>query len=131
MMDDFTSKLVFSHDNSTPYYLQANGQVEAINNILKHTFQCMIGVHKRNWHLILYSDLWAYCTSVRNGTRFTLFQLVYGLEAILPIQCEIPSLKLAIEFIPETSVEEAHILNFIHLGEMGPESTMANEAHKR
>ena len=96
MMSELTTKLGFSHDNSTPYYPQSNGQVEAINKILKQMLQQMIGVHKRNWRLILYSALWTYRTSVRNVIGFTPFQLVYGLEAILPIQCEISSLKLMI-----------------------------------
>lgn len=103
MMIELTTKLGLSHDSSTPYYLQANGQVEAINKVLKCMPQRMIGVHKRNWHLILYSALWAYWTSVRNATGFTPFQLVYGLEAVLPIQYEISSLKLAIDLLPETS----------------------------
>ena len=37
---------------------------------------------------------------VRNATGFTPFQLVYGLEAVLPVQCEISSLKLAIDLLP-------------------------------
>ena len=68
-------------------------------------FQRMIGVHKRNWHLILYSALWVYQTSMKNASGFTPFQLVYGLEAILPIQCEIPSFELAIDLLPDTSEE--------------------------
>ena len=79
----------------------------------------------------MYSALWAYRTSVRNATRFTHFQLVYGLEAILPIQCEIPSLKLAIDLLPDTSKEEVRLLNLIHLYEMHCEAQLANEAHKR
>lgn len=113
MMSELTAKLGFSCDNSTLYYPQSNGQVEAINKILKR----MIGVHKRNWHLILYSALWAYRTSVRNVTKFTPFKLVYGLEAILPIQCEISSLKLTIDLLPDTSEEESCLLNLIHLYE--------------
>eukprot|EP00253_Pinus_taeda_P016712 PITA_16712 len=96
MMVELAAKLGLSHDSSIPYYPQANGQVEAINKVLKCMLQRMIGVHKRDWHLILYSALWAYWTSVRNETGFTPSQLVYGLEAILPIQCEISSLKLAV-----------------------------------
>ena len=93
--------------------------------------QRMIGVHKQNWNLILYFTLWAYQTSVRNATGFTPFQLVYGLEAILPIQYEIPSLKLAINLLPDTSKEEARLFNHIHLDEMHREAQLANEAHKR
>ena len=91
----------------------------------------MIGVHKRNWNLILYSALWVYRTSVRNATRFTPFQLVYGLEAILPIQCEIPSLKLIIDLLPRTLDDEACLFSLIHLDETCHEAQLANEAHKR
>ena len=51
MMVELATKLGLSHNSSTPYYLQANGQVEAINKVLKCMLQRMIGVHKRNWHL--------------------------------------------------------------------------------
>ena len=91
----------------------------------------MIRVRKRNFHLILYSALWAYRTSVRNTTGFTPFQLVYGLEAILPIQCEISSLKLIIDLLLDTSEEEVCLLNLIHLDETRREAQLANEVHKR
>ena len=68
---------------------------------------------------------------MRNATGFTPFQLVYGLEVILPIQCEIPSLKLTIDLLPNTSEEEACLFNLIHIDEMRPESQFSNEAHKR
>ena len=34
MMFELTEKLGLCHDNSMPYYPQANGQVEAINKVL-------------------------------------------------------------------------------------------------
>ena len=68
---------------------------------------------------------------MRNTTRFTPFQLVYGLKAILPIQCEISSLKLAIDLLSDTSEEEARLLNLSHLDETRREAQFANEAHKR
>ena len=114
-MVELAAKLGLSHDSSTLYYLQANRQVEAINEVLKCMLQRMIGVHKQNWNLILYSALWAYQTSLRNATIFTPFQLVYGLESILPVQCEILSLKLAVDLLPGTLEEEAHLLELIQL----------------
>eukprot|EP00253_Pinus_taeda_P020961 PITA_20961 len=131
MMVELIAKLGLSHNSSAPYYSHANGQVEAINKVLKHMLQRMIGVHKRNWHLILYLALWAYRISLRNATRFTPFQLVYGLEAVLPIQCEISSLKLAIDLLPKTSEEEARFLELIHLDETHHDATLAKKAHKK
>jgi hypothetical protein len=106
MMSKLTEKLGLRHENSTPYYPQSNGQVEAINKILITMLRRMIGIHKTSWHTMLFSALWAYQTSVKSSTRFTPFHLVYGLESILSIECEIPSLKLAVKLLPNTSTEE-------------------------
>jgi transposase InsO family protein len=100
MMTELATLLHFDQEHSSPYYPQANGQVESINKVLKMMLQWMVGKHKSNWHLMLFSTLWAYRTSAKTATGFTPFQLVYGLEAVLPIECEIPSLKLAIETSP-------------------------------
>ena len=77
----------------------------------------IVGVHKSNWNLMLFSTLWAYHTSMKDATTFTPFQLVYGLEATLPIECEIPSLKLAIELLPSTTLVEECLLYLEHLDE--------------
>eukprot|EP00253_Pinus_taeda_P013054 PITA_13054 len=63
MMVELAAKLGLSHNNSTPYYPQANEQVEAINKVLKCMLKRKIGVHKQDWHLIVYSALWAYRTT--------------------------------------------------------------------
>jgi hypothetical protein len=70
----------------------------------------MIGIHKKSWHTMLFSTLWAYRTSVKSTTGFTPFRLVYGVEVILPIECEIPSLKLVVELLPNTFAEEERLL---------------------
>jgi hypothetical protein len=117
MMSELTEKLGLRHDNSTPYYPQVNVQVEVINKVLITTLRRMIGIHKTSWHTMLFSALWAYRASVKSATEFTPFRLVYGVEAILPIECEIPSLKLAIELLPNTSAEEERLLYLMRLYE--------------
>ena len=67
MMFELAAKLGLSHDSSTLYYLQAKGQVEPINKVLKRMMQRIIGVLKRSCHLILYSAVWPYRTSVRSN----------------------------------------------------------------
>jgi hypothetical protein len=91
--------------------------VEAINKSLKTILQWMINSAKSNWHLMLYSTLWAYRTSVKTATSFSPFQLVYGLEAVFPIECQIPSLKLAVELLPDTTPLEEHLLYLEQLDE--------------
>jgi hypothetical protein len=68
--------------------------------------QHMVGKYKSNWDMQFFSALWAYRTSTKTATDFTPFQLVYLLEVVLPIECEIPSLKLAVELLLDTSPEE-------------------------
>jgi hypothetical protein len=106
MMSESHAKLGFFHENSYPYYPQENGQVEAIDKVLKTMIQCMVGENKTSWQLQLFSALWAYHTSVKTANGFTPFQLVYGIEVVLPIDYEIPSLKLKVELMPHTSTEE-------------------------
>ena len=64
-------------------------------------------------------------------TGFTPFQLVYGLEVVLPIQCQIPSLKLAVELLPNTSIEEERFLYLTNLEETRRDVALVNEAHKK
>jgi len=94
MMTELTDQLGLHHDSSMPYYPQANGLVEAINKVLIIMIRRIIGIHRSNWHNMLFSALWAYRTTVKTSTGFTPFQLVYGLETMLPIECEIPSFPL-------------------------------------
>jgi hypothetical protein len=57
MMSELTSNLGLRQENSSPYYPQANGQVEAMNKSLKTILQRTINSSKSNWHLMLYSDI--------------------------------------------------------------------------
>jgi hypothetical protein len=110
MMCELTDKLGLWHENSTPYYPQANDQVEEINKIFITMLCWIIGIHKTTWHMMFFSALWAYRMSVKFATGFTPFQLVNDIEVVLPIECEIPSLKLAFELLPNTFAEEERLL---------------------
>jgi hypothetical protein len=102
-MVELASKLGFRHGNSSPYYPQANGQVEAVNKSLNAILQKTVSRSNSNWYIMLYPALWAYRTSVKTATEFSPFQLVHSVESILPVECEIPSLKLEVELLPDTS----------------------------
>jgi hypothetical protein len=42
------------HGHSSPYYPQANGQLEAVNKSLKTILQKIVSQHKSGWHIMLY-----------------------------------------------------------------------------
>jgi hypothetical protein len=91
----------------------------------------MIGIHKTNWHTMLFSALWAYQTYVKSAMGFTPFHLVYGIESIFPIECEIPSLKLVVEILPNTSIKEECLLYLMQLDETRHDVALVIEIQKK
>jgi hypothetical protein len=81
--------------------------------------------------MMLFSALWVYQTSVKSATRFTPFQLVYGIEVILPIEGEVPSLELVIELQTNTSAEEERLLYLMQLDETHHDAALVIETHKK
>src|SRR5882757_1122295 len=111
MMEELASKLGYKQEHSSSYYPQANGQVEAVNKSLKSILQRTIAQSKTNWHIMLYPTLWAYRTTVKTTTSFSPYQLVHGVEFVLLVDCKIPSMKLAIELLLDTSPFEEHLVH--------------------
>ena len=79
---------------------------------------------------MLYPSLWAYRTNVKTATGFSPFQLVHGVEAVTPIECEISSLRIAIHVLPDPTELEEHLLHLEHLDEQRRDVLAANQAHK-
>jgi transposase InsO family protein len=73
MMVELVSKMGFKHGNSSPYYPQENGQVEAINTSLNTILKKTVSRSNSNWHIMLYPMLWAYRISVKTATGFFPF----------------------------------------------------------
>jgi len=84
------------HHNSSPYRPQMNGAVEAANKNVKKFVQKMVVTYK-DWHGMLPYALYGYRTSVCTSTGATPFSLVYGMEVVLPVEVEIPSLRVMME----------------------------------
>uniref|UniRef100_A0A2N9GZD7 Uncharacterized protein n=1 Tax=Fagus sylvatica TaxID=28930 RepID=A0A2N9GZD7_FAGSY len=81
------------HHNSAPYRPKMNGAVEAANKNVKKILSKMTETYK-DWHEHLPYALCAYRTSVRTSVGATPYSLVYGMEAVLPVEVEIPSLRI-------------------------------------
>jgi hypothetical protein len=131
MMTDLTSNIGFWKEHPSTYYPQENGQVEAVNKSLNIILQWTINFSKPNWHLMLYSALWAYRTSMNTANGFSPFQIVYGMEAVLPIDCQIPSFKLVVELLPDTSPLEERLPYLEKLDEQCHDEALSNESHKK
>ncbi|KAI5397768.1 hypothetical protein KIW84_063547 [Lathyrus oleraceus] len=73
-----------------------NGVIEAANKNIKKIIQKMVVTYK-DWHEMLSFALHGYCTCFRTSTGANPFSLVYGIEDVLPIEVEIPSLRVLME----------------------------------
>jgi hypothetical protein len=80
--------------NSSPYYVQANGQAEATNKVLIKIIKKRIKDNTRRWHEKLSKALWAHKTLRHGATKVTPFELIYGQEAVLPIKVSLQNLRI-------------------------------------
>ena len=83
----------------------------------KSILQRTIVQSKNNWHIMLYPSLWAYRTIVKTATGFSPYQLIHGVELVLSVKCKIPSLKVAIELLLDTSPLEERLVHLEQLDE--------------
>ncbi|XP_070050685.1 uncharacterized protein [Nicotiana tomentosiformis] len=87
----------FKQCNSSMYYAAASGLAEIFNKTLCNLLKKVVSKSKRDWHEIMEEALWAYRTTYRTPMQATLYSLVYGFEAVLPLERQIPSLRLTIQ----------------------------------
>ena len=56
----------------------------------------IVSKNKEDWHEKMQEANWAYRTTVRTPTQMPPYSLVFGGEAVLPIELEHPSLRVAV-----------------------------------
>lgn len=78
------------------YNAADNGLAEAFNKTLCSLLKKVVSKSEKDWHERIGEILWAYRTTYRIPTQATPYVLVYGVEAILPLECQIPSLRIVI-----------------------------------
>ncbi|XP_017982297.1 PREDICTED: uncharacterized protein LOC108663225 [Theobroma cacao] len=96
IVKEVCAKFKIKHHNSTTYRPKMNGAVEVANKNIKKIVEKITEVYK-DWNEKLPFALHAYRTSVHTSTGATLYSLVYGIEAVLPVEVEIPSLRVLME----------------------------------
>ncbi|MCO5552581.1 hypothetical protein L7F22_006094 [Adiantum nelumboides] len=116
LLTEVCEVLKISHRHSTPYYPQSNGLVEKANRIIAGIIRKMVESKPKHWDNFLDGAIWAYRTTCRDATQFTPFHLVYGQEALQPIELNIPTIKLTGR--QEQSNDEAWIDRLLNLVEL-------------
>ena len=102
MMKETCEDFKIQHHNSMPYRPKMNGTVEAANKNIKKIVHKMT-VSYKDWYEMLPFALHGYQTSMHTLTGATPLSLVYGMEAVLLFEVEVPSLRI----LAESGLEES------------------------
>ena len=85
------------YKKSAPYHPQANGKAKSTNKILGAILTKIVSDKRFDWELKLHAALWAYKVTYKTLIGTTPFNMVFGLDAILPMEFIIPTLRVAKE----------------------------------
>ncbi|MCO5599639.1 hypothetical protein L7F22_053745 [Adiantum nelumboides] len=78
----------------TPLEILSDRGPEKTNGVLCKIITKHVRDRPQDWDKHLTAALWAYRTSFKVSTQFTPYHLVYGQEALLPIEVELGSLRV-------------------------------------
>ncbi|MCO5593329.1 hypothetical protein L7F22_047339 [Adiantum nelumboides] len=93
-----TELFSIKHRKSTPYYPWYNGPTESSNKTIKTILTKIFQNEPQNWDEQLQTTLWAYRTAYKVTTGMTPFRMVYGTEAVVPLEFAVPSLNMAEQY---------------------------------
>ncbi|XP_057247537.1 uncharacterized protein LOC130589920 [Beta vulgaris subsp. vulgaris] len=97
LMKNLCEKFKFTQHRSSMYNAPANGLAEVFNKTLCSLLSKVVAKSKRDWHQRTGEALRAYRTTYKSATQLTPYSLVYAVEAVLPLELQIPSFQIAIQ----------------------------------
>ena len=95
--EEFATSMGIKLLNSSPYYVQANGQAEASNKGIIKLIKRKIDEQPRRWHTTLNEALWAYRMACHGATKVSPYHLVYGHEGVLPWELKLDSRRVTFQ----------------------------------
>ncbi|KAM1128092.1 hypothetical protein EV1_037646 [Malus domestica] len=108
---------------------QSNGQVEAINKIIKRTLKTSLDKAKGCWPEFVPQVLWSYCTSYQTSTGETSFSLAFGTETVVPVELE--QVTFGVQNYVQSENDKQLILNLDLVEEHRNQVHLRNVAYKQ
>ena len=93
-MVSFCQKYNIVLGHSTTYYTQGNGLAESSNKNLISIIKKVLNENKKSWHLHLKYAFWANQIGTKKSIGTSPFQMVYGIDVLLPINLTLRVMKL-------------------------------------
>ncbi|CAL8990397.1 unnamed protein product [Prunus brigantina] len=121
----FCTRLKINLFFASPAHPQSNGQVEAMNKIVKKLLKRQLEKAKGAWPEKLPEALWA----IRTATGETPFSMAFGSEAVVPVEIGEPSYRTE-TFTPKAN-KEALSLSLDLIEEHRAQANLRNEAYKQ
>uniref|UniRef100_A0A2N9HPE1 Uncharacterized protein n=1 Tax=Fagus sylvatica TaxID=28930 RepID=A0A2N9HPE1_FAGSY len=89
----YCSELGIRNHFSSPAYPQGNGQAESSNKTILNGIKKRLEEAKGRWVEELPTILWTFRTTPRSSTGETPYSLTYGVEAVIPLEVGLPTLR--------------------------------------
>ncbi|RVW61781.1 Gypsy retrotransposon integrase-like protein 1 [Vitis vinifera] len=110
---NFCSELNIRNSYSTLRYPQSNGQAEATNKTLITALKKRLEQAKGKWVEELPGVLWAYRTTPGRPTGNTPFALAYGMDAVIPTEIGLPTIRTEAAKLDDASIEIGRNLDWV------------------
>ena len=116
-MSNLSERFNFKQHNSLMYNALTNGLAEAFNKTLCNLLKKIFDKLKKDWHEGVGETLSAYWMVYRTPTQAIPYLLIYGVEVVLLLEIQIPSLRIAIhegltdEYNAKLCLQELEALN--------------------
>ncbi|XP_025636205.1 uncharacterized protein [Arachis hypogaea] len=125
----FLTNFNIKHHFSSVEHPQTNGQVESANRIILQGLKKKLGEAKGEWADLIPEVLWSYKTSIQSATGETPFKLVYGAEALIPVEVSVPTLRT--ELYNQPNNQQARLAELDLVEEDRDISAIKQRARKR
>jgi hypothetical protein len=118
VVENLLACIAIKHRFTTMYKPSTNGLVERTNRTLCSMLAKEVEVHVNicDWDLKIHHVVWVYNTTYKTATWYSPFRLTYGMEALLPIELEVMTLRTAT--IMRLPLDESQCHQLLQLNEL-------------